>query len=124
MMRKTLRKALVAGGLSLVALGPLGTAVASATQPAGGGTPAATVLRDQHRLQLRDGSCQLTAAQLRDQDRLRLRDGSCNGTRPAGAVHRANGPGFGAQHRSGALDGTRTQVRPMDGTGLQWHGQR
>lgn len=118
-MRKTLRRSLLVGGLSLVALAPVGSAVAAAAGPAGSvSASTASVLRDQTRDQLltrdqlRDGSCQLTASVQRDRDQVRdhlrdrdrLRDGTClvsersdhgPATAALGALHRHGGPGPG-----------------------------
>ena len=110
-MTKMLRNGLLAGELSLVALAPIGTAVASAAGSVDPGPPVVRTTGDLLRLHY----------MTRDQDRLRLHDGTCDGTGTVRGGHVTVAAGVGAQHRSGDLDGTRTPDRPLDGTGFQWH---
>lgn len=127
-MRKTLRRTLVAGGLSLFALVPVGTASAAARlrdqthlTATNVTTPARLHQQDRLRLHQQDRLHQQVHQQDQDQQRQRLRDGSCaDGPVRTGTQGRVSHLS-GAEHRSGAQDGTRTPVRPLDGTGNQWH---
>ncbi len=99
-MRRGLRYGIVASGLAAMSLVPVG--VASAASVTGTSPGPGTCTGDQQRLHLRDGT---------------------GGRALHGAVApRASAavPG-GYHHASGPTDGTRTGVRPLDGTGSQWH---